>query len=168
MKKAARRGIDMLTLLQEIQSLHPSNRKTFVIAIDGYGGSGKSTLAHELSSRLSPTRIIHTDDFARPHTPGWDWPCFKHQVLSPINRDEAGRYQRYDWNEDRLAEWHTVPTGGYLIVEGVSSMRLELDKYWDYAIWVDCSYELRLRRGIERDGEGRRSQWVDVWMPEED
>jgi uridine kinase len=158
----------MSTVLQDIQSLHPRNRKTLVIAIDGYGGSGKSTVARNLAGVLSQTTIVRTDDFARPNTPSWDWPRLKEQVLDQINRDQPGRYQRYDWNEDRLAEWHTVPTGGVLIVEGVSSMRRELGEYWDYAIWVACSYELRLRRGIERDGASMRSQWIDVWMPEED
>jgi len=55
-----------------------------------------------------------------------------------------------------------------VIVEGVSSMREELGAYWDLSIWVDCPYELRLQRGVERDGEPMRSQWTDVWMPEED
>lgn len=55
-----------------------------------------------------------------------------------------------------------------MIVEGVSSMRMELRAYWDLAIWVTCTRERRLERGIARDGETKRSQWEDVWMPEED
>jgi len=90
------------------------------------------------------------------------------QVIEPLLRDRPGRYQRYDWHEDRPAEWHDVPVGGTVIVEGVSSMREELGAYWDLSIWVDCPYELRLQRGVERDGEPMRSQWTDVWMPEED
>jgi len=46
-------------------------------------------------------------------------------------------------------------------------MRQELGKYWDFAIWVDAPYEIRLRRGVDRDGEQMRSQWTDIWMPEE-
>jgi uridine kinase len=58
--------------------------------------------------------------------------------------------------------------GGIVVVEGVSSMRTELGPYWDLAVWVTCSYERRLARGIARDGEGKRAQWEKVWMPEED
>lgn len=47
-------------------------------------------------------------------------------------------------------------------------MRRELGKYWDLGIWVTCSYESRLARGIARDGEAKRRQWVEVWIPEED
>lgn len=89
------------------------------------------------------------------------------EVLAPISKDEPGRYRRYDWSTDRLAEWHDVPAEGTLIVEGVSSLRNELGRYWDFAIWVSAPYALRLERGVERDGEAMRSQWTDVWMPEE-
>jgi len=74
----------------------------------------------------------------------------------------------YDWDTNKLAEWHDIPVGGTLIVEGVSSLRDELGKYWDFAIWLDCSHEIRLARGVARDGESMRSQWTDIWMPEED
>ncbi len=29
-------------------------------------------------------------------------------------------------------------------------------------------HQRRLERGIARDGEGKRSQWEDIWMPQED
>jgi hypothetical protein len=43
-----------------------------------------------------------------------------------------------------------------------------LRPYFHCRIWVECAYNLRLRRGIERDGEAMRSQWVHIWMPAED
>lgn len=92
----------------------------------------------------------------------------KTQVLDPLDRDLPGKYQRHDWNSGSLAEWHSVPVGGIVIVEGISSMRTELGPYWDLAVWVTCSYERRLARGIARDGEAKRSQWERVWMPQED
>lgn len=154
-------------LLDRIAGLLPARRRTRIIAIDGCGGSGKSTLANALAARLEHAVIVRTDDFARPGGSGWDWRRLKAQVLDPIAGDQPGRYQRYHWPSGRLAEWHDVPAGGVLIIEGVSSMRTELGSYWDFAIWVACSYERRLERGIARDGESMRTQWVDVWMPEE-
>jgi len=35
-------------------------------------------------------------------------------------------------------------------------------------VWVDCPRELRLERGVARDGEAIRSKWEDIWMPGED
>ena len=45
---------------------------------------------------------------------------------------------------------------------------MDLGRYWDLAIWVTCPHAVRLARGIERDGEAKRSQWENVWIPEED
>jgi YD repeat-containing protein len=112
--------------------------------------------------------VVHTDDFAGPHQPGWDWQRFARDVLGPLLRDRSAQFQRYDWDADRLAEWHTVPAGGTVIVEGISSSRLELGSVWDFVVWVECGRDLRLRRGIERDGEALRWKWETVWMPEEE
>lgn len=158
----------MKGLLERVERIARPSHQTIIVAIDGYGGSGKSTLANALASRMKNVSIVRTDDFARPTVPGWEWRRMQDQVLNPIQRDRPGRYQRHDWTTDRLAEWHEVPVGGTVIIEGVSSMRRELGKYWDLSIWVSCSYESRLARGILRDGEAKRRQWVDVWIPAED
>lgn len=155
------------SMRESIERIHPRERATRIVAIDGLGGSGKSRLASELASVLGNTAVVHTDDFARPNVPGWEWERMRKQVLTPLSRDEPSRYQRYDWDSDQLAEWRELPVGGTLIVEGVSSMRDELGQYWDIGIWVEAPYDVRLKRGVERDGERMRSQWTDVWMPQE-
>src|SRR5919202_979668 len=150
-----------------IREREPRGRKTRIVAIDGFGGSGKTELARRLAAALGDAVVVHTDDFARPRHRGWEWSRMQQQVLEPLLRDEPARYQRYDWDTDRLAEWRELPVGGTLIVEGVSSLRDELGRYWDFAIWVEAPYETRLQRGVTRDGEDMRSQWADIWMREE-
>jgi hypothetical protein len=46
----------------------------------------------------------------------------RRQVLEPLGRDEPARYQRYDWDADRLAEWHEIPVGGTVIIERLVAM----------------------------------------------
>jgi uridine kinase len=146
----------------------PARRGTKVIAIDGWGGAGKSRLAAELEKRLPSVTVVHTDDFAGPKQPSWDWRRFSREVLDPLLSDRLARFQRYDWDRDQLGQWKSVPVGGTVIVEGISSSRQELGAIWDLAVWVECPRELRLRRGIERDGESLRWKWETVWMPEEE
>jgi uridine kinase len=148
------------------------------IAVDGCGGSGKSTFASELAVARANAVIVHMDDFYRPRaqqgvppsSPGanYDLERVLAQVLEPLSRGQRGRYQRYDWGLDALAEWYEVAVDAVLILEGTYSMTLPLRSYFDYSVWVETSYKVRLARGVERDGKNMRSKWVDEWMPAEE
>lgn len=105
---------------------------------------------------LPSSQIIKTHPENKPVGADFDWKRVLNQVLEAISQNKEGHYQRYDWENDDLAEWHTVPTGGIVIIEGVYSIRKELAKKYDFTICVDCPRELRLLRGLERDGEEAR------------
>lgn len=142
--------------------------RTMFIGIDGRAGSGKSTLARWLEQEVAGAIVVAVDDFSGPRMAEWDWLRFRAQVLDPLSRGQAARYQRWDWDGDVGAEWRDVEPGGPVIVEGVSSTRDEVGVPWDARIWVDTPREICLARGVERDGETMRKQWTDVWIPSED
>jgi uridine kinase len=143
---------------------------TSILAIDGYGGAGKSTLAALLVDGFLAhglrVDLVRTDDFASADDPLNWWPRMIEQVLEPLRAGTAARYQRYDWGERTLAEWHAVEPGGLLILEGVSASRNVFRPYLSLAVWVETPPDERLRRGLERDGEQARNQWRR-WMAEE-
>ncbi|MHB1986374.1 MAG: uridine kinase family protein [Acidimicrobiales bacterium] len=151
-----------------IEALRLAKTGTLLVAIDGCGGAGKSSLAAGIADRRSDVTVVHLDDFARPSVAGWDWGRFAREVLVPILADRPGRFQRWDWSTDSGAEWHEVPVGGVVLAEGVGATRMELGASWDLTIWVSAPPELRLARGIARDGKEQLAQWVEAWMPEED
>lgn len=167
-------------LIKSIDQI-PRKQNTLLIGIDGCGGSGKSTLANLLKEECSNVTVVHMDDFyfpsnqiiqvpptQKPVGADVDWKRVVKQVVEPISRSQDGYYQRYDWETDQLAEWHTVPIGGIVIIEGVYSTRNEMSNLYDFTIWVECPRETRLSRGIERDGEEARGMWEDNWMISED
>lgn len=167
-------------LIEAIRKL-PREQSTLLIGVDGCGGSGKSTLSKKLKDELPDVTVVHKDDFHFPSSQlindvpankpigsDFDWKRLLAQVLKPLSSGQDGYYQRYDWDTDTLAEFHTVPAGGIVIIEGVYSTRKELEDYYDLKIWVDCPRELRLARGIERDGEAAREMWAANWMVAED
>lgn len=148
-----------------------------IVGIDGRGGSGKSTLGRALAAQHGGV-VVELDDFYRPswerHVPplqhggNYDLPRVRAQVLDPLLAGAAARYQRYDWDEDALAEWHDISAGGLVIVEGTYALSYGLRDAYDVRIWVEAPYELRLARGVARDGEAARERWTGEWMPAED
>jgi uridine kinase len=161
-------SVDVRGVVDRIAHIRNSQDGTVLIAIDGRGGAGKSTLARKIAAEVPDVTTISLDDFARPHVSGWDKERFTDEVLDPVAAGRSGRYQRWDWDTDSPAEWHDVPVGGVIVVEGVSSMHEELGHSWDLTIWVSAAAETRLNRGVARDGEQMRSQWTEIGMPEED
>ena len=54
-----------------------------------------------------------------------------------------------------------------LILEGVTASRDAFRPYLTYTIWVDAPADVRLARGLRRDGPGSRAQW-EAWMAAEE
>ena len=159
--------------------------KTVLVAIDGPGGSGKSFLAQSISTALTasgtPASVVQVDDFflpsgqrpigsvsEKPIGGDFDWPRLRNEVLDPLRRGEPARYDRYDWDRDALVGIREASAGRVVIVEGIYSSRRELASFYDLRVWVDCPRELRLTRGLQRDGEAARRKWEQDWMPSED
>ncbi|MCP3764973.1 uridine kinase [Domibacillus sp. A3M-37] len=166
-----------LTKFDRIQK----NRNTLIIGIDGASASGKSTIADKLRKLDNRVVIVHMDDFYRPSEEqkainpeviggNFDWKRVCEQVLTPLSHNKFGRYQRYDWDTDQMAEWHDVPTGGILIIEGCYSIRKELLPLYDVRIWIDSPKQTSLERIVQREqvGTGNRYLWENVYRPDEE
>jgi uridine kinase len=140
-----------------------------MVAVDGPAGSGKTTFADRLAAALrgagASVAVVHTDDLLE----GWTdmvsfWPRLREGVLEPLARGEPARFRRYDWVRGRFEdEWQDLPVPDVLVVEGVTSARVEAAPLLTRAVFVLAGVELRLARGLERDGEALREEWLR-WM----
>jgi uridine kinase len=139
---------------------------TRIVAVDGLGGAGKSGFAKHLSIALGGADIIHTDDFAGWENPLDWWPQLIEKVLEPVARNEIVRFQRSQWEAGNDPGWVELRPDEFLIVEGVTAAREAFAPYLTYAIWIDAPEELRLRRGLERDGQSALQQW-ERWVANE-
>ena len=149
------------------KSVSPEEMQTRIVAIDGCGGAGKSTLATKLANILDNCPVIHTDDFASWDHP-LDWyPRVIEQVLEPLRHNHVAHFQKFDWQANQLGQWETVKPCSVVILEGVSSSRSEFRSYLSFAIYIETNRDLRLKRGLERDGEAALPLWQQ-WMAEED
>lgn len=143
-----------------------------LVCVDGPAGSGKTTFAatvrDELVGRGLVVGVLHLDDLYEGWTglEGSLWPRLAAQVLEPLRRGRAGRYQRYDWVGGAFDGWVDVPVPQALVLEGCGSARRDVDALASVRVWVSASADLRLTRGLERDGEAAREHWLR-WMDDE-
>jgi hypothetical protein len=143
------------------------------VAVDGRAGSGKTTFAARLATALraagASVAEVHTDDLLA----GWTdiatyWPRLEAWILDPLRAGRDAAYQRYDWHAGRFGdEWIVLPVPEVLVVEGVTSARAAARAELTLSVCVLADRDLRLVRGIERDGEALRLHWLR-WMADED
>ncbi len=171
-------------MLEEVlQAITPQKRKstTYMIGIDGYGASGKTTLAANVQAKMPEIHVVHMDDFdlatngkllgdplTKPIGADTDWRRVEEEVLLPLSKDIPARYSRREWGTGKHIEWCNITPGGIVLIEGVFATRNELFSYYDLTVWLDCSREQRLLRGLQRDGEAARDKWLKDWIPMED
>jgi hypothetical protein len=156
------------SVLAEVAGREPVNG-TRVIGIDGPSGGGKSTLARRFA-QCSAATLVEVDDFvAWSDFSGW-WPRFDAEVLTPLLSGRDASYRARDWEGDEfgtsLGGWKTARWSPLVIVEGVTCTRRAVVDRLTYSIWVDTPADVRLARGLARDGGDHRQLWLD-WQREE-
>jgi uridine kinase len=151
-----------------VSNAQPRCGTTKVVAVDGPSGSGKTGFAASLADRLPNADLLHMDDLY----PGWDGleqavVDLHDRVLAPLARGERAAYRRWDWEHHRYAGWHHLPASNLLLVEGVGSGAGPGAELESALIWLEADRDVRLRRGIERDGESYLPHWRR-WAAHED
>jgi uridine kinase len=150
-------------VLDALARLTASGRPLTLVGIGGHGGAGKSTLA----AALPATAVVGTDEF-------WDGTSFDlrrlaEEVFEPLLAGRPAVYRSFDWGAQRARdEPRAVAPAGLVVVEGVCALHRRFRDAYDLRVWVDAPRDLRLARGVARDGEEARGRWLEVWMPLED
>jgi len=160
----------LATIVERALAASPLLGPVRLVCVDGPAGSGKTTaaagLAAEGAARGARVGVVHLDDLYE----GWSglagslWPRLTVQVLEPLRRGRSGRFQRYDWVAGRFDDWVDVPVCDLLVLEGCGSARRDADAV--LRVWVEAPSELRLERGLARDGAAARASWLQ-WMDDE-
>ena len=153
--------MDARALLDHVAALQESNDFVFV-GIGGHGGAGKTSLARAVPG----AEIVSTDEF-------WDGREFelsrlRREVFDQLVSGQTARFASFDWVAKEARGERVVVPEGIVVVEGVCALhRLFRDDY-DLRVWIEAPRDVRLERGVARDGEAARSTWEEIWMPMED
>lgn len=151
----------------------PSLGDARLVCVDGPAGSGKTTLTAALLAATEAdagvagsVTVVHLDDLYD----GWEGlPRLGSQLgtlLGPLAEGRPGTYQRYDWFAGRYAEVVEVAPADLLVVEGVGAGSRAHADLTTVLVWVEAPDDLRLRRGLARDGAEVEPQWRR-WMASE-
>jgi para-aminobenzoate synthetase len=141
----------------------PRCGETAVVAVDGRSGAGKTTLAHGVAADLASygtVGLVHMDHLY----PGWDGlaessEILATRVLEPISQAGPAAYPRWDWEAGGWGGTVTVEPADFLVVEGCGSSVGPARQYAAVCVFVEADRELRMRRGLARDGEAYRPHW---------
>lgn len=136
-----------------------------LVCIDGPAGSGKTTLAGALAD-LTEATVVHTDELLE----GWSGlPRLGDAVaalLGPLADDRPSAWRRWDWHASAWAETVPVEPTGLLVLEGVGAWSPGISPLVTALAWVEAPVGVRMRRGIERDGEAFAPYW-EQWARDE-
>jgi uridine kinase len=142
-----------------------------LVCIDGPAGSGKSTLARAVGeaalARPATVHVIHTDDLLA----GWRGlpglgRTLHDDVVAPLAEGRPAQYRRFDWVAGEPAEEHVIAPMDLLVLDGVGTGHVSLAPWRATLVWVSADADLRLARGVARDGEEMRAAW-EQWAIDE-
>jgi uridine kinase len=156
-------------LAARVRAAEPRLGPVRLVVVDGPAGSGKTTYAAAVAGALGGAPVVHMDDLYE----GWSglehdvWARLESQVLAPLRAGLAARFQVYDWFAGRFDQWVDLPPHAALVVEGVGAAAQPVDPWAVLRVWVEVPRDLRLARGLARDGKPLESQWLR-WADLED
>jgi uridine kinase len=153
-------------LVADLLATPPTLGRTRLVCVDGPAGAGKTTLAAALrraarSAGTGSVDLVHMDNVYE----GWSgmgrgMDVVAHEVVGPLRDGRPGRYHRWDWHRSAYAEEHVVPPVDVLVLEGVGSGNAAYADSITQLVWVEAAPDLRLARGLARDGEQMREHWL--------
>ncbi|AYG84107.1 hypothetical protein DWB77_06316 [Streptomyces hundungensis] len=154
-------GAAVTELAALLRELPPSCGPVRLIGVDGHAGSGKSTFAARLAGALGGAPVLHLDDLAT-HEEFFGWTRrLRLQVLDPLERGEAARYDPYDWEERRFGDPRVLKPAPVVLVEGVGAGRRALRPALALLVWMERDAADSWVRGRDRDGIGLSAFWDD-------
>ncbi|MCW2767173.1 MAG: hypothetical protein JWO11_3132 [Nocardioides sp.] len=150
-------------LLGLVRSRLPTLGQSRLLCIDGPAAAGKTTLAAAVAELEPDTAVVHVDDLLD----GWRGLSTVAEavdaLLRPLARGEVGSYRRFDWDLYRFAETVHVRPQSLLVLEGCGAGSRAYADLATVIAWVSAPTDLRVTRGVERDGErlrDRQAQWL--------
>ncbi|PIC70108.1 uridine kinase [Sporosarcina sp. P16b] len=149
----------------------PNKNRPLIVGLDGLGGAGKTTFVKMVKQKLKgyncKVNIVHLDDHIveknkRYHTGyeewyefyylQWDIDGLLNTFLKSLYNSEHLHLSFYDKSTDSISNRQVdVLAGSIVLIEGIFLQRKEWKIFFDYVIFLNCPFELRKERVLNRD-----------------
>ncbi len=160
-------------LFEKIETLSGNDR--VIIAIEGGSGSGKTTLAQRLCEKYGCT-VFHMDDFflqKYQRTPerysevggNIDRERFADEIILPLKENKEVVYRKFDCKTFELSQPIYVKPKKIVVVEGVYSMHLAFEKYYDFSVFLDIDKDTQRKRIEKRNTKQMAQRYFNEWLP---
>lgn len=161
-------GVTPASILGLAMDRPPTLGEGRLVCLDGPAGSGKTTWAAGIAALAAGSHVVHMDDLLR----GWSGlPQIDAQLgdlLLPLAQGRPGSYRRYDWVAGRFAEQVVVEPPPVLVLEGVGSGSSRFASLATLLVWVEAPHDVRMERGLARDGDAFAPHWEQWALDEAD
>jgi uridine kinase len=156
-----RRPLTFAALADRVVASPPRLGGTRLVCVDGPAGSGKTTFAGRLAAAVGAEAVVlHIEDLYAGWTLTGAVARLAAGVLRPLAEGRPGAFAPYDWVAGRFSPALVeVPPTPVLVVEGCGSSPRAVDPWAGLRIWVEAPAELRVARGLARDGDAMASEW---------
>lgn len=168
-------GIDeVIRKILQRRAMIPDTR-SLLVGVSGVDGCGKGYVARQLEARLAlhgvTPAILNVDGWLNLPEKRFDqnapaanfyenairFDQFFRQLVIPL-RDRRSVHLIADFVEETASQYrkHTYDFKdvSVVLVEGIFLFKPQFRKYFDLAIWIDCSFSTALARAINRAQEG--------------
>ena len=153
---------------ERVLAAPPTLGTSRLVCVDGPAGSGKTTLAAAIADVVPEAHVVHCDELlagvaraagARPHGRGVPRAALPRRG-EPVDAVGLG---------GATTGPRAIPSRpeGCSVLEGTGCWSPAIADLVGVLVWVEAESELRLRRGMARDGEHMRPQW-EQWRVDED
>lgn len=153
--------------------------RSFLVALTGIDGSGKSyystRLARELQKQGLRLASIHADDWLIPlpdrfqgsnpaeyfYTNGLRLDELFSQLILPLQQQRSLTIEANYAAETSVKyskKIYQFEAIDIILLEGIYLLKQHLQRFYDFSVWIECSFETALQRAIARSQEGLSPQ----------
>ena len=160
-------------ILRRFHQRHSGN--AFTVAISGIDASGKSSFAAELKYLLEENNLnvalLGIDDWQMPKSisflkentaanfyyNAFRWNAFFDSLLIPLQNTRSINLTTNlvdNKNNKVYSKQYSFNKIDIIVVEGIFLLMKDTRAFFDYKVWIDCSFKTGLQRALKRNQEG--------------